>query len=315
MTSEPMRKHVGPEPVPEHLYAARQLPGRTVALWVGKILVIVAGIGLLLGVFVVSLYRLPAGETVLRPLSRVLPLPALSVNGMRVSYKEYRALTEGWLQLYGHQDVQATELLQERVTDRLIRDVLLLQLSEELNMTLSDEAIAQAEQAFIDQYATEAEYEAWLYGRFGWTREAFVERIVVPLARARQLDEAVLAYEPEQAQPLAAIQDMHRQVTANRDRLQEIASNADREQLEGELVPVADFAPDTRLALRSTPEGSLTDVVEEPYAYAFYAVMETRGSEADLRVRVERVSVPKRDIYDVLQDRYAAADIRRYLVN
>ncbi|HBU28044.1 TPA: hypothetical protein DEB00_02935 [Candidatus Uhrbacteria bacterium] len=314
-------ERVGPEPLPEHLYASRQLPVRRALFWGGRFLIFLLGICLLLGVFMISLYQIPAGDKLLNMFGRVVPIPAIRVNTTRISFQTYQSMVDGWTELYQQQgtlDESTMTILRERVADRLIQEVLLSDLAKELEVRVSQENTSYVQQMFFDQYENEARYEEALYEQFRWTPEEFERFVIEPLAQVHALDAVILWSEQVQETPRAMIEEMHQELTRSPDQFTELAT-----QVSGSLSafdggelglrPIKEYPQEAQMALQATKKGELTPIIELEDRFLFYRVLEQQAVDGDFSVNAQELSVAKRDVYDVLNERLGMATITYYI--
>ena len=321
MSASKPTKHVGPEPLPEQMYAARQLPVRRAVFWSGRFLLLLVAVCILLGIFLMSLYRIPSGEPILRAASNVLPLPAVRVNGRLIGYRAYGSMVDGWTELYqqqGGEDTAGTSLLRDRILHRMIQDVLLEELVREMDVVVQPEDLAIVEQTFLEQYDSEARDEQALYEQFRWTPEEFRLFVVGPLARLRVLDDAVLASEMLQAGPHDVISELHKDVQLQPDQFSELATQVSGSLSASDggelgLRPISDYPEEVRATLLSAQEGEMTDVFALSDRFVFYRVLEQASVRREQYVNAQEISVAKRDIHDILAERFANASITYYV--
>ncbi len=314
-------KHVGPEPLPEQLYAARQLPVRRAVLWSGRVALLLAGVCILLGIFLMSLYRIPSGDPILRSASTILPLPAVRVNGRLIGYRAYSSMVDGWMELYQQQGAEGTadtHLLRDRILHRMIQDVLLEELVRELEVEVLPEDLASVESTFVEQYENEARYEEALYEQFRWTPEEFSKFVVEPLARLRALDSAVLASDVLQAGPFEVVVELHKDVRQNPDQFSELATQVSGSLSASDggelgLRSISDYPESVRPVLLEAAEREITDVQTLPDRFVFYRVIEQATVRRERLVNAQEISVAKRDVYDILAERFANASITYYV--
>jgi len=321
MTAKKRVDRVGPEPIPEHLYASRQLPVRRVLLIGGRLFVVLLVVCTLIGLFVMSLYQLPIGGSLLRSIGTVLPVPAIRVNSTNISYRAYQTVLDGWSELYqqkGATDDTNKDALKERITERMIQEVLLIDLAEELHLRVQQTDVESVRRTFIDQYEDEARYEAALYEQFRWTPEQFTQFVTEPLARIRVLDEAILHNEEMQDPPRTVIAGIHEEITRDPEQFSTLAvqvsgslSAIDGGELG--LRPLDDYPTEAQQVLRTTSEGGVTEVIELADRFIFYRVLEQDATQGVTLVNAQELSVAKRDVYDVLNDRRAKANVTYYM--
>ncbi len=315
------QKEIGPSPLPAHLYAQRQLPVQRALFWLGRSAIALGMAGLVLAVFIVSLYRIPDGRGLLYWFSDRLPLPAMKVNDQTVPLREYRTVLDGWHQLYtyhGASEEQADEVVALRVDERMIRDVLLQELVRERGMTLNEEFVATVFAEFVAQYPTEAHFIEAIDRQFGWSPEQFSQLIVEPLARTRLLADSVGSWSEVQKQTLEIMQELHARIFIDTDSSSEIAQEVSTSLSASDggelgLRPIDEYPIEARDILLSLDGGSLTSVIELPERFVIYQVQNQVERSSGMLVDAREVSVDKRDIYDVLEERMDSAEIEYYL--
>lgn len=302
----PRSDSVGPSPIPSKEYAARQLPVRRAVVWMGRFAVLLVALAILLWIFVVSLYKFPAGEKLLRPISSVFPIPAVRVDTSLITYKDYTQMLDGWLGAYGTEEVQR-EIVQERVLVRLVQDAMLAQMATELRLKVDEGVVAEVYTEFVGQHDSEAHLIEAIDRQFGWDYDQFMEFVVEPLALVRQLDSAVRGWDEAQEGQLSIIEEIRRDVINDPDRFSDIAMQ-DSEEGDGHLE-LTEYPPEALVAFVDASEGVITEVIELEDRYVIYKVLDIDEEE----VLTEDIYVEKLGVYEVMQDRLDSASIKYYV--
>ncbi len=312
---------IGPSPLPSHMYAARHLPVQRVLFWLGRTFVVIAITVLVVAMLIISLYRLPSGSGLLNGFAQFLPLPAYQVNGTFVAMKKYGIILDGWSQLYESQgavDFANSDIVAQRVEERVIRGVLIEQIMEELELELDVELVNTVYSEFVDQYQTEAHLIESVDRQFGWSVDQFMEYIVLPLARTRALDVAVSDWSEVQSQPRGIIQDIHAKVFNDPDIFAEIASEVSTSLSASDggelgLRALDEYPPEARVILLSLDDGELSPIIDLDERFVIYQLIEKRERESGDLVNAREIAIDKKDVYDVIDERMLTAEIERYL--
>ncbi|PIT86031.1 MAG: hypothetical protein COU33_05400 [Candidatus Magasanikbacteria bacterium CG10_big_fil_rev_8_21_14_0_10_43_6] len=140
--------------------------------------------------------------------SGILHIPVATVNGSPILYAEYvddkntlerfyEQAPEGFPPVSG--DDTSDMALSRLVATRLVMDV-----SEQFDVVVSDEDIAEKRAELISNFPSEADAIAEIEKAYGWTLETYSEKVIVPIIREEKLKEAFEA--SEQAGENAAMQ-------------------------------------------------------------------------------------------------------------
>lgn len=312
---------IGPSPLHASLYASRHLPVGRVVRWGVRTGVGLAMLVVLLGIGVGVLYRIPGGDALLAPLSRVLPIPAARVNGQTISYHTYTQMLDGWVFLYERQGVLEAvgrDTVERRVMDRLVQDVLVSQMLREMHVTVTIAQEDEAWKALAKPYGSEVLFVNAVQERFGWDAEAFRRFVVEPLVRLRAADDAVLEWREAQVGPRAVVDALYADVRIAPDKFEEMATQTSASFLSGDgeevgLRSILEYPAEARQTLTSIPVGAVTDVVELRDRFVLYRVVEREDKDDEVWVKVRELSIEKRDVHNVLREWTTAAKIRIYV--
>jgi hypothetical protein len=314
-------KPVGPTPLPEHTYSARQLPVKRVLQWVIRVLV---GIGIgaaILVLFVVSLYRTPSGTPLLHMFGRSVPLPAARVDNQAIYYREFIRARDGWNQYYvsaGTIDAIDMSVIEQRLINRMIDHHLTEEIAEELMVGVSDDDLEPAYVDLVGQHDSEAHFIDQLEKRFGWDRPELEKYVLRPITLARAVDIAIRASEEEQRDPRQNIDQMRLDVSAGGQSFSELASqySASLSASEGGelgLSPVEEYPEEAYEALSLASIDDLTAVIETSERFVVYKIIEREQRPSGLYINAQELSVEKRDIHDVISERRNNANIKIFI--
>ncbi len=314
-------KSVGPTPLPEHTYSARQLPVRRAFQWVVRVLVGI-GVGVaILALFVVSLYRTPSGAPLLHIFGRTVPLPAARIDNHAIYYREFIKARDGWNQYYvsaGTIDAIDMSVIEQQVINRMIDHYLTEQIANELGVEYSEEELNEAYQDLVEQHDSEAHFVDQLEKRFGWGRAELEQFVLKPITLARAVDLAVRSSEEEQVEPLRNINQMRIDVEAGGQAFSDLASqfSASLSASEGGelgLSPIEEYPEESQNVLRNSREGDLTEVIETSERFIVYRIVEREDDRGDLLINAQELSVEKRDIHNVLSERRERSSIKIFV--
>lgn len=314
-------KSVGPTPLPDKMYAARQLPVRRAVFWATRSLF---GLSLVVGVFalfVVSLYRLPSAEPLLEMFGRTLPMPVAVVNGEPISYKVYLRVLDGWESMYeqdGTIDAIDLDIVGGRVMDRLIEQSLAGQYAKSIGVKLEDEAVQEAYLAIVRQEESEVRFVDDLEKRFGWSKDEFIANVVEPVVLMQVLDDTVRMREDEQTRPREVIDRLRADILAGESSFTQVASEISASisaETGGELGlrSIEEYPEEARSMLLSVSEGSVSEVVDLRERFVVYELLERVERQNGYYVNAQELSVDKRDIHDVIAVLSKDAKIKRYV--
>jgi|SRR3989344_6919660 len=118
-------------------------------------------------------------------LARALDIPAARVNDVEIPYVRYIDDTRVLRRLYQAQGESAPAFskddISNQVLSRLIINILIEDLADRLQISVSDNEVQPALSNFIGPFASEEEIEKELRDRYGWSKDDYVNNVVRPL--------------------------------------------------------------------------------------------------------------------------------------
>jgi len=305
-------KEVGPVPLPTGSYSAMRLPKKVMVFWFWRV-VAAGGIVVVLFLFsIIVLYRFEAGEPVLSVISRVLPLPAFRIDGEIVLYSNYKHYFDSWSSfkrvLGSNEELDDSEI-REEVVSRLVKNVRLKRLAEEMGVEVTDDDFAALMDGFIKGFDNEVQFDGAVYNQFGWDRDAFFEYVVVPVVYIQKLSDSVYSWDVEQKSVKDMIEGVYLEVQADSSRMGELASGVSSSLSAGDggelgIRSVGEYPEEARYMLLNVGLGNLTSIVELRNRFVFYQVLERDEKYDGVYVNAREISADKRDVFDVLDEHY-----------
>jgi len=125
--------------------------------------------------------------------AKFLQLPAVKINGLKVTYSDYIDDLGTIKKFYASQSgVPETteEQKSDQVISRLMANVIIADLAKKLKVTVEDSDIAEMKARTIGQLGSEEEAEKELNEKYGWTLAKYVERVIKPLVLEQKAQKA-----------------------------------------------------------------------------------------------------------------------------
>lgn len=164
------------------------------------ILVVISVVLLGLLTLVTGAYTAQWRAPVVKALTRVVPIPAVVVNGQWRSYYDFLDAVDTIEYAYSNPDVlrasgftkkptrQELELL---TIDRLVKDEVVRQLADRRGVVVLRQAVDAEMKKLVDQTGNSQEVEAKIKKLYGWDVPTFQRRVVVPFLIRQRLQEDI----------------------------------------------------------------------------------------------------------------------------
>jgi hypothetical protein len=166
-------------------------PG-TIALCIALPLLII--LALFVSTFLWGVYYKHWDNGFITAVTNVLPLPAGKIGKTVVLYRDYRYAVDS-VEVYLQSDQAAEQNMRRPLTDedrknvleRLLREIALEDLARVRNVTITDDQITAAMEAFNTSGSSTKDINDFLIKNFGWSVEDFQKHIVRPLLLTRTM--------------------------------------------------------------------------------------------------------------------------------
>jgi hypothetical protein len=288
-----------------------------------------------MAIFALGLYRFGWHDSATRFLVSVVPYPAAVVNATMISVDEYWDAIATVEDLIARQEAQVTnpdfiqfptgDQVETTTLDRLVEQELIAQLVRKRDAIPSEADVEKARADLVVQLGGEEGLARTLQDTYGWTVDAFSERILVPFvnrialensvvrdttitenAAAKQRATEVLALINAGTQPFEAI------ARDESDDSTTASNGGDLGYLRiGDLLGMEAFED----AVAQLEVGEISDVVQTRLGYHLIKLEERIAPDdgtAD-RVRVRHILFAGVDFSSWLAEQEAAARIYRFL--
>lgn len=287
----------------------------------GKIVCILIILVALFLVATQQVYSRSVDDPFVHALSQVIPYPALSVNGQKVSMKEFLAEYEALKQYFAQRDSSSSlppDQLEIAVADTLVNKIAIAQLAQERGLEVDQ---ARVEKYYADVLASQESEEAFvkeLEETFGWTTDEFKKRIVESIVLALQMSEAILQDESIQTSRKALLDAANERVKNGEDFqtvAKEIHGRFPSSGLESDLGYIKlSLVPESwKSAVEALPTGGMTDILELPEGYAIFFVEDRIVTSDDTQLHLFGITVPKQTLEDVVKAYLETANVKKYV--
>lgn len=125
--------------------------------------------------------------------ARFFGLSVATVNGDKISYADYKedlaTLTKFYAKMAGTQPTPSEEELSQQVLSRQMINVLMRQIAAELAVSVDEADVEAAKEQMVTQLGSLEAAEQELSENYGWTMNAYINKVVRPIL----LEQAVVA--------------------------------------------------------------------------------------------------------------------------
>ncbi len=241
------------------------------------------------GIFGFMRVRAGAADNFAYYSAKFMHLPLVSVNGQKIYYVDYlddlKAIQT--MKSYEEQNSQGAiiDLTQEQMSDqviwRLANNLLVSQVSKDLNIKVEKGDIDELKKEVLEQFESEEELEKELIKRYGWNMQAYEKKVIRPFVLQTKVAEAIQTDKNSLDEIRQKAQDILEQIKAGAD-FEEMArlygEDGTRETGgdlgwfgKGEMIPQFEFAA---FALK---KGELAqDLVETEFGFHILKVYDTK---------------------------------------
>lgn len=284
----------------------------------GKLAVLAIALLAALGLLTAQVYARPVTDGLVRSVARLLPYPALSVNGEGVTIKEFLIEYDALVSYFQDADEPPPpgDQLEVAIADTLINKIAIRQLAQAYDVELDR---AQVEQYYQDVLAGQESEEAFvqnLSDTFGWTPEEFRERIVESIVLALQMTDAVLERQERQAPRAALVQEAYGRVEAGEDFAivaKDVHAGFDGAQSDLGYVKASILPSTWASQVNALAEGEYTSVIELPEGYVVFKLEEKIAAGEDTQLHLLSITVPKVTLQEVVEEYLESAKVKRYV--
>ena len=146
------------------------------------------------GTTIYSVRNLSSNPTILK-LASVFNVSVAKVNGINISYSDYKKDVDTLKSLYEKQGLAATdEQISDQALTRLIGNILVQEVAKKYNVVVSSEDVDKLKQDLLVRFnGDEQALRDELKNNYGWEYEDYLERVVKPAVLEQKLNEAFIA--------------------------------------------------------------------------------------------------------------------------
>ncbi len=284
-----------------------------------KILFWIVGVVFVFGFVTAQVYTRPVTDGFVRTVVRVVPYPALSIGGERISIAEFLAEYDALTQYFGAIEgapVPASDELGEAIVQTLTNKMVISQLAQEYGVETDDDRVELYYQDIVLGQESEEVFVTELQQTFGWTTTEFRQRIVEPIVLALSMEEALQANEDLQQERANLSQEAWLRV--NNGELFEVVSKdvhsgfvglqSDLGYVDVELLPES-WRPQVEVLVA----GEVTSVIDLPEGFAFFQLVDRLASDDASQVHLMMIMIPKIGLEEFVDDRIQELEIKNYI--
>ncbi len=159
---------------------------KRVLLLVGLVLMVLV---LLIGSFGLWAYNHADDSQSVRVIARILPYPALIVDGKFIRLSDWQTEYQGWEKGTEAQGTQVDEAqLKQDVLDKMLYDSVLKKLAKKYKIKITDERLAEEVDYIVENnFDSREQFFSQMEEMFGWEEKTFVDRIIYPSVLAQEV--------------------------------------------------------------------------------------------------------------------------------
>ncbi|MBI4437690.1 SurA N-terminal domain-containing protein [Candidatus Uhrbacteria bacterium] len=299
-------------PVPSRLARALKTPQ-------GKGAAVLVVLVVLFGIATQQVYSRPVDDTLVRILSRVLPYPALSVNGTTVTLNEFLSEYDALKQYFAGQEGASPtdDELEVAIADTLVNKVVIRQLAQARGLEVDSERVEQYYQEVLAAQESEEAFVEDLRETFGWSAKEFQSRIVESIVLALQMSEAILSDEALQGPRRDMIDAAFARVAGGEDFVsvaREVHAGFGA-GLESDLgyVKLSAIPSSWSSQVEALAVGGMTDVLDLPEGYAVFKAEDRIVAADEVQIRLLSITVPKVTLEEAVGDYLETSKVKRYV--
>lgn len=284
----------------------------------GKLVALAVALVAVFAVVATQTYARPVTDPFVRSVARVLPLPALKVDGQTVTIKEFLIEYDALQSYFNDLGEQAPpeDQLEVAIADTLVNKIAIAQLAKAQGVVLDETRVGEYFQDVVAGQESQEAFEQNLLDTFGWTPEDFRKRIVESIVLALQMTDAVRENDELQAPRAQLMQTAYARVLAGED-FAAVAKDAHAafEGIESDLGYVqASILPSTwGTQVNALAEGEMTEVIELPEGYVVFKLEEKIAAGEDTQLHLLSITIPKVTLEEVVEEYLAGAQVKRYV--
>jgi parvulin-like peptidyl-prolyl isomerase len=283
----------------------------------GKIFVAVVCVAFAVFVAVWEVYARPVTDQYVRFAAAVIPFPAVSVDGERVSIKNFLEEYDAALRyLNGRDTAPNTDEMEMAIVNSIINKMAIRQLSESRAINVDSERVEEYYREIISG-GDEEQFEKELRDEFGWSVEDFRERVVESVVLALQMNDEILRNEDDQKDRRTVIDGAYARISGGEDFssvARDIHSGfGGTSQFDLGYATLSEMQDFLLSAVKDLPVGSFTDVLDTKKSFAIYRVEDRIIVADDVQIRLLTVSVPKKTLEEVVRDYLESVKVKRYV--
>jgi foldase protein PrsA len=252
---------------------------------------------MIFGGLAVFAYSHPEDFGPLTPVLRVLPFPAMIVNGKVVSLNDWQIEYQAWSKLAKETSQTVTdEQIRTDVTNKLTYDILMKAAAKHYKVKVSkadfDVDISQLAPEFK---GTKEDFYREMTKMFGWDQDEFNKRIVYYSILSQKVGEALLKDESLWAPALTKANDVYTQVTTGGKDFsaaaKEFSGDTYSAAMGGQLdwAKKGDFVKEFEDAAWALKPGEISQPVKTQFGYHVIKLLDKRTTGKD-DAAVEEIS-------------------------
>ena len=271
-------------------------------------------LGIIVGVFAIMtsfVYRQDPTDSSVRKIIGVIPYPAAVIGNHVVTLKEYLGERDA-LQTYFRSSaaqsgsaVPEESAIERNIMDTISHKIVVDEMAGAANVAVDDAKVDELYASAMGG-ADPAVFAEQVNTMFGWTVDEFRTRVLKPVVLAAQMEDSISADAGRQAARLAKIQAAYDRVAAGEDfatvatEASEHASSATGGDV-GE-VAASDIPDEWKGAIAALAVGEYSKPIEGTSEYMIFKVTARTGKDADEKVTLSLISVPKVTLEEVVQE-------------
>ena len=253
-----------------------------------------------------GLYFIHFDGSIVRAMTRVIPIPAAVVNTDVVLYYDWITQTHSLKTYYSHvsspEQSLSSDEIKQYVLRRLIEQQLVKQLAKRYTVTVTPEEINKQTDVLIAETDSRESLVLQIHDLFGWTIEEFQQSVIKPLLLRNKLALALTLDDRLNHDARISAENLLEQIRKGTDTFEYIASrySQDISAVQGGdlgYFRLGDMVPEFSQALNSMQPGEISNVVKTRFGYHIIKLVEVlKSDDGEELIRAKHILIRSKSI-------------------
>ena len=240
-------------------------------------------------------------------LAKILPLPALIVNGQTITVNEFfedQEAVNKFLDRAGQKS--NTAIIKQQVISSLIEKSVIKDLAEENNLDVSQSEIDRELDYIFTSGGEQSELESMIKDLYGWDFEKYLDKVIKPVILASKLEENFYNNQGGQ-EAKRQIQDIYGQLQSDPESFAKIAAEVNQDETKytgGDLgwLFLGQLPFEIELSLLDLEPGQISEIMELADGFLILKLEDKIIDQADSQTifHARQIFLPRNSFSDYL---------------